>query len=240
MPLTRTNAEVVHVVHAVHGFRRYLLSAYTRARMRSLFFKNRGPCGPGFKSPAQSMDASVTRRGPPVDQTGTTWTRGHTPEQPQHVHVLYPSVRAERVHLWERADSPPQREEQEVPSTMPAGRPRPGRRCRAHRSDGAPCGAYAIVGATVCRAHGGAAPQVRRAAARRLAEAEAYRRLWVEAPQFLARLAEEDRARREWVAEVLGDFDADDPRASCGWHYAAAHFISGQRARDAEAEGTQR
>lgn len=59
------------------------------------------------------------------------------------------------------------------------------------------------------------------------------------APKFLARLAEEDRARRQWVAETLGDFDADDPRASCGWHRAAAIFISERRAREAAAEGDE-
>lgn len=40
--------------------------------------------------------------------------------------------------------------------------------CRATRRDGTPCGAYAIRGGTVCRMHGGAAPQVKAAAARRL------------------------------------------------------------------------
>jgi hypothetical protein len=44
--------------------------------------------------------------------------------------------------------------------------------CRAHRSNGLPCAAWAVRGATVCVAHGGAAPQVRRAARRRLAVAD--------------------------------------------------------------------
>jgi hypothetical protein len=39
---------------------------------------------------------------------------------------------------------------------MPSGRPRPGRRCRAHRTDSQPCKAYAMVGGFVCSAHGGA------------------------------------------------------------------------------------
>jgi hypothetical protein len=43
--------------------------------------------------------------------------------------------------------------------------PRPGVRCRARRRrDRQPCRAYAIHGGTVCRLHGGAAPQVREAA----------------------------------------------------------------------------
>lgn len=40
--------------------------------------------------------------------------------------------------------------------------------CSAHRQDGEPCQAKAIRGGTVCRVHGGSAPQVRAAAMRRL------------------------------------------------------------------------
>lgn len=40
-----------------------------------------------------------------------------------------------------------------------------------------PCGRYPLRGATVCTSHGGRAPQVRAAAARRLAEREALKRL---------------------------------------------------------------
>lgn len=44
-------------------------------------------------------------------------------------------------------------------------------RCSAHSSrTGKPCQKYPIAGATVCRTHGGAAPQVQRKAAERLAE----------------------------------------------------------------------
>jgi len=39
-------------------------------------------------------------------------------------------------------------------------------RCTAHRRDGQPCEAPAVEFATVCRRHGGAAPQVQRAAER--------------------------------------------------------------------------
>jgi hypothetical protein len=49
------------------------------------------------------------------------------------------------------------------------------RRCRAKRSNGEPCRGAAIRGADVCRMHGGAAPQVRRAAAARAAHEEAAR-----------------------------------------------------------------
>ena len=40
--------------------------------------------------------------------------------------------------------------------------------CTAKRSGGQPCKAYAINGGSVCRVHGGAAPQVLDAARRRL------------------------------------------------------------------------
>lgn len=42
------------------------------------------------------------------------------------------------------------------------------RRCSAHRSNGEPCGAWAIRGGFVCRVHGGSAPQVKAAARARL------------------------------------------------------------------------
>jgi len=45
-----------------------------------------------------------------------------------------------------------------------------GERCTAHRTDGTPCGAWAIRGGYVCRMHGGSAPQVKAAARRRLWE----------------------------------------------------------------------
>lgn len=47
-------------------------------------------------------------------------------------------------------------------------RVRPARRCSARRTNGEPCRCCAIVGGTVCRVHGGAATQVRRAAVRRV------------------------------------------------------------------------
>lgn len=45
---------------------------------------------------------------------------------------------------------------------------RPGVRCTARRTNGEPCRAFAVHGATVCVAHGGRAPQVRQAAIDRL------------------------------------------------------------------------
>jgi hypothetical protein len=43
-------------------------------------------------------------------------------------------------------------------------------RCRGHRPDGSRCKRWAIRGGFVCPTHGGRAPQVRRAARRRLTE----------------------------------------------------------------------
>jgi len=54
-------------------------------------------------------------------------------------------------------------------------RVRQARKCRARRTDGQPCGNYAIIGGTVCRVHGGAAIQVRRKADERVLMARAYR-----------------------------------------------------------------
>ena len=44
-------------------------------------------------------------------------------------------------------------------------------KCEAKCKDGSDCGNYAIEGSNVCRMHGGAAPQVKRKAKERLAEA---------------------------------------------------------------------
>ena len=54
---------------------------------------------------------------------------------------------------------------------------RQARRCRAHRKDGQPCRCFAVIGAPVCRVHGGAAGQVKRKARERQLEAAAYRLL---------------------------------------------------------------
>lgn len=46
-------------------------------------------------------------------------------------------------------------------------------KCSGHRTDGQPCGAWAITGGTVCVAHGGGAPQVKAKAAANVAERKA-------------------------------------------------------------------
>lgn len=52
------------------------------------------------------------------------------------------------------------------------GEPMGRRRCQARRSNGEPCHGWAMRGQNVCRNHGGAAPQARAAAGRRLAATE--------------------------------------------------------------------
>jgi hypothetical protein len=54
-------------------------------------------------------------------------------------------------------------------------RVRHARRCRAHRKNGEPCKAFAIVGGFVCRMHGGATRQARYRAVYREAEASCLR-----------------------------------------------------------------
>jgi hypothetical protein len=61
------------------------------------------------------------------------------------------------------------------------------RRCTARNSRGEQCRKWAIKGALVCRAHSGATRQVRAAAGRRLADAQARelgRRADIEVPEF--------------------------------------------------------
>jgi hypothetical protein len=48
-------------------------------------------------------------------------------------------------------------------------------RCKAHRRDGSRCGRWPTTGSRTCRSHGSGAPQVQRAAARRVAEARTLR-----------------------------------------------------------------
>jgi hypothetical protein len=43
-------------------------------------------------------------------------------------------------------------------------------RCVGHNRDGSPCGSWALTGTSVCRMHGGAAPQVKRKAEERIRE----------------------------------------------------------------------
>ncbi len=91
-------------------------------------------------------------------------------------------------------------------------------RCDATRSDGAQCEAPAMKGGTVCRVHGGAAGQVKRVAARRVAEGEAAAALAALVPATvepvadpfgeLSRLAGEIVTARSAAAEMVGQLDS--------------------------------
>lgn len=79
-------------------------------------------------------------------------------------------------------------------------RVRPAVRCRARRTNGEPCANYAMMGATVCHAHGGRAPQVRAKAVERVTEARAVVLL---ASHQVAPVADPMEALRHLAGEVL-------------------------------------
>jgi hypothetical protein len=75
-------------------------------------------------------------------------------------------------------------------------RKRQARKCSARRTDGKPCGAYAMIGGYVCRSHGGAAPAVRHAAYVRQTEAELHRQFEHEYGRWV-------REWRKWQARRI-------------------------------------
>jgi len=91
-------------------------------------------------------------------------------------------------------------------------RKRQARRCTAHRTDGQPCRAWAMNGATVCPAHGGRAPQVQAAARRRLA-AEAATRLGLPVETTAADALADGLARANglviWLIARLQELDPE-------------------------------
>lgn len=68
----------------------------------------------------------------------------------------------------DEGSKPPKKRRGAPPPTGMANRKHSGTVCTATRRDGSQCTNFAIKGATVCRMHGGSAPQVRRAAQVRL------------------------------------------------------------------------
>lgn len=113
-------------------------------------------------------------------------------------------------------------------------------RCHATARSGAPCRQPAVAGATVCRFHGGSAPQVRRAAARRLAEQEAAATLAevdvapIANPlEALAEVAEETRAFMRFAAShVAGLADDLTDRNDAGTEHIRAIVALYERATD--------
>lgn len=91
-------------------------------------------------------------------------------------------------------------------------RKRQAKRCSAHRTDGQPCGAWAMHGTTVCQKHGGRAPQVRAAARRRLV-ADAATRLGLPVETTAADALADGLARANglviWLIARLQELDPE-------------------------------
>lgn len=88
-------------------------------------------------------------------------------------------------------------------------------KCAGHKRGGAPCGRWPIAGGEVCPTHGGSAPQVKAAAARRLAQAKAAASLAdVEVVPIgdpldaLAQLAAEAMAWKNHLADTVAGLQA--------------------------------
>ena len=92
-------------------------------------------------------------------------------------------------------------------------------RCHARRRDGERCGAPAVMGATVCRVHGGAAPQVKR-------RADQLAALW----EFRASLPYLQR----WVDSLKGEHERETSGLAEGARprRCSAHRKSGQPCRN--------
>jgi hypothetical protein len=107
------------------------------------------------------------------------------------------------------------------------------RQCKGHKPDGSRCRGSASYGAVVCACHGASAPQVRNAAARRVAEAQAltvYERYagpvngqsgTVDLLHELQRLVAEVVAFKDFAATLVRKLDANGWRALHDPHTAA-------------------
>lgn len=90
-------------------------------------------------------------------------------------------------------------------------------RCRAHNRAGNPCQKHPSPGAAVCRLHGGASPQAKKAAARRIAETKAaeqldrlgLRREGLTPTALLAEVVERAGADLEYAATQAAAGDPD-------------------------------
>ena len=81
---------------------------------------------------------------------------------------------------------------------MKVARKRPAVPCSARRTNGGVCKNYAMLGGTVCHAHGGMAPQTRRAAARRVE----YAKVWELMERASARLQARRVAIEPWADDI--------------------------------------
>lgn len=106
---------------------------------------------------------------------------------------------------------------------------RQARRCRARRTDGEPCGAWAMLAQDVCASHGGKAPRAKQAAYRRHLEA----RLRAQFEHEWARLGRETREwqiRRVVFAAVTLDIPVEQvDDAAVWWAYSSAGRTSEPR-----------
>ncbi len=75
---------------------------------------------------------------------------------------------------------------------------RPAKPCTARRTNGEPCKNYAMLGTTVCHAHGGKAPQTRQAARRRLEEVA----VWQALAKVMTARDRRARALAPWVDDI--------------------------------------
>lgn len=111
--------------------------------------------------------------------------------------------------------------------------------CTAHARSGNPCRQPAVAGATVCRFHGGGAPQVRAAAARRLAERQAYATLAdvevrpISNPlEALAEVAEEMRAFMTFAGAEVAQLTELTTSNDAGTEHIAAVVALYERSAD--------
>lgn len=104
---------------------------------------------------------------------------------------------------------------------------RQARRCRARRTDGTPCRAWAMQDAVVCWSHGGASPAVRRKAVERRTERQLRKMADQYAPDdaeavsdpltALLKLAGEISGFKDFLGARVADMRADS------WRYSGEH-----------------
>lgn len=91
---------------------------------------------------------------------------------------------------------------------------RQARKCKGTRTNGEPCGNWAMNGSTVCHSHGGRAPQVKAAAAVRLAEERVEKLLYryqaeptADPLEALQRLAGRALAMEQAIGDLVNNLE---------------------------------